>query len=208
MTAIRDLSLGEKKPRRLLGVVGVLVLATLAAICPFLSAAVIHFSDVEMPQRQWMNAGGLTALLVSPLVALRTGRLRDFLVGPTVGLLAGFLDLKAMLWLYTTSTADWSIAAATNAPVWGGICGLWVASGRRHWLGWGATCLAIMSADLAMRLAWSVCGPILYDKTFDVDTIELWQWWWLIEAVVYSPAAVLMVLLAGASRRNPGQSPP
>ncbi|HWB12240.1 MAG TPA: hypothetical protein VG826_23635 [Pirellulales bacterium] len=186
---------GEKEPRRLRRVAVVLLLAALAAVCPFLSAVVLASTGAKGSPSDWMNAGSITALFLAPLVALRTGRLRDFLIGPTVGLLAGFLDWRAMLWLY--STARWSVTVASNVPVWGGVLGLWIASGRRSWLGRGVVLSAIVAADLAMRVAWRVFWPKVWDHDF--GSFELWERQWLIEAVVYSPAAVFSVLLASRS---------
>lgn len=196
MTETQGLPRGEKQPRRLLRVTIVVILATLAGICPFLSAVVIAFTDAETSPGHWMNAGSLTVLLLTPLVTLRTGRLRDLFIGPTVGLLAGFLDWKATLCLY--GAARWSVTAAASVPVWGGIVGLWIASGRRSWLGRGVVFSAIVAADLAMRIAWRVFWPNVWHSEF--GSVELWEWQWLIEAIVYSPAAVLSVLLASRSK--------
>lgn len=190
MTAIRETAKSKTQPRRGWRAAMLLALCLAAAICPLVSAAVMAFHYDARSQIAFINAGSLTALFVSPLVALRSGKLRDFLVGPAVGLLAGFLDLKAMLWLCTTM--GWSVIAAASLPVWGATLGLWIACGRKNWPGRTAVFAAIVIADLAARLLWMKLSPSII-----FGDLELADWQWLIEAFVYSPVAVLLVLLAG-----------
>lgn len=142
-----------------------------------------------------MNAASMTALLASPLVAFRTGRLRDLLIGPALGLAAGFLDLQAMLWLYA---AGCSINVAASVPVWGGILGLWIASGKQQWFSRLVVFSTITMSDLLMRIAWQVIWPRVLLSELDLE--GLWDWQWLLEAVVYVPVAVLSVLLASRPR--------
>lgn len=160
-----------------------------AAACPLMSAVILVLADDTGTDSAFLNAGSMTALLLAPLVVLRTRRLPDLLIGPTLGLLAGFLDLKTMLWLYTT--AGWSLAATALVPVWGGTLGLWIGSNRPTWRSRIAVFAVVAVTDAGGRLMWMKLGAPLV-----IGDDMLAEWQWLIEALAYSPASVMVVLLA------------
>ena len=179
---------GKKTRRAVMRAAITGALCMIAGSCPILSAEIVRLAGGGTAS-EFLNAGSVTALLITPLVALRTGQLRDLLFGPTFALVAGFLDLKAMVWLY--AVAGCSLAVAGTAPVWGATLASWTASTRRSWRGRVLVFLAIVIADAAGRVLWMTLGAIVV-----LDHHALAEWRWLLEGLAYSPAAILIVLLA------------
>ena len=163
-------------------------LCFLAALSPVVARLALEICSEPPEPRPYWNQGSLAAMFFCPLVALRTGRLRDLLLGPFVGLLAGALDLQAMLWLYRS--ANWSVLAVSLAPVWGCCIGGWVAFGQPNLAKSVVSFTAIVLADIGGRLLWRR----LYEW-------EAWHsivrdWAPLLEPFAYSPTAIVAVLLA------------
>jgi hypothetical protein len=186
--ATQNLRNHQRRPRHLLRALALMALCIAAILCPLLSAVAIMVAGDSPSQSAFINAGSLTALFLSPLIAVRTGRLRDFFVGPVFGLIAGFLDLEAMLWLYG---AGCSISVAACVPAWAATLALWTASARRCFLNSLLVFAVIVFADVASRIFWVLFGPPI---VFGESVLVEWQE--LIEALVYAPAAFLTVLLA------------
>lgn len=173
---------------RLRGAAILLALTLLTCFLLLVAEALTYADSASMDRHGFINLGSLTALLISPLVAFRTGRLRDYFWGPCVAFLAGYLDLQVVLWLF--GSADWPAAFAAIVPTWGVVIGLWVAQSQCRVMRRRATFAAIVLADVGARAIW----------TFDVgaafDGRLLSDWSWLAEPIVYAPPAVLGVLLA------------
>lgn len=163
-------------------------LCFLAALSPVVARLALEFFPEPPEPRPYWNQGSLAAMFFCPLVALRTGRLRDLLLSPFVGLLAGALDLQAMIWLYRW--AGWSVLAASLAPVWGCCMGGWVALGQPSRARSGLPFTALVLADVAGRLVWrGLCESGAW-CSFVGD------WAPLLEPLAYMPTAILAVILA------------
>lgn len=163
-------------------------LCFLAALSPVVARLALEVCPEPPEPRPYWNQGSLAAMFFCPLVALRTGRLRDLLLSPFVGLLAGYLDLEATLWLYRS--ANWSVLAASLAPVWGCCIGGWVAFGQSSRARSALSFAALVLADLAGRLVWrGLCESVVWCSLVR-------DWSPLLEPFAYSPTAIVAVLLA------------
>ncbi|HEX5445380.1 MAG TPA: hypothetical protein VFW87_16260 [Pirellulales bacterium] len=167
-------------------------LCFLALVCPVVAGVLLEFCPKpDEPQPYW-SLGSIAGLLVCGLVALRTGKLRDLLFCPLVGMLAGYFDLQAMVWLYRS--AGFTVFSASLAPVWGACIGAWVALGQPSRVRSVVVLATIILADVAARLVWRwLCAS---ESTHSI----IQDWEPLVAPLVYSPIAMLAVILA---RRAP-----
>jgi hypothetical protein len=157
-------------------------LCLLASVAPLFAALLFEVCPEPYDAQPILTVGGLAAMAICPIVAFRTGRLRDLLLSPMVGVLAGLLDLRVMLWL--DAVAGWPVAWASLMPNWGTVIGAWVALGRKSFAARMIVLAFIVLADGAARASWRSVSESWPDCP------------WLWEGMVYSPAAALAVLLA------------
>ena len=109
-------------------------------------------------------------------------------LGPAVGVAAGYLDLKVFTWLYTV--ADWPLSVTALLPVWGGLFGIWVCLSRKSWSARLAIIIAIAFVDFAARFVWTWAA-----RSDVASTLLESNYRPLIEGLVYSPAAIMIVAL-------------
>lgn len=178
---------------RLRGAAMLLALTLLTCFLLLVADELTYADSASMDRHEFINLGSLTALMISPLVAFRTGRLRDYFWGPCVAFLAGYLDLHIVLWLF--GSADWPLAFAAIVPTWGGVIGLWVARSQCTPPRRIAAFAVIVLADLGARAIWTFDIGMAFDRRL------LSEWSWLAEPMVYALPAVLAVLLAGRNLR-------
>ena len=164
-----------------------------AAGTPLLAAWVLHVATLPANSYEYVSTGILTGMLVGGLAGIRSRSLAQLFIGPTVGILAGTLDLRVLGWL--VGRLEWPVAAAWCVPTYGLVLGLWVATSRQRWGSALLTVVAIAGADCVSRLAWDVF--ILHTDSLPADWQQLR---WLLAAVPYVMPAVLAVLLT-----RPGQ---
>ncbi|MDP6116329.1 MAG: hypothetical protein QF437_27235 [Planctomycetota bacterium] len=159
---------------------------TAATLAGPLSAAVLHFvkksgAEENIEQMSVLIPAGT---MVAMLIGFRAWGLRGFLVGPPIGFLAGFLDLKLFLWLMEEGhSVEWTALL----PMWGLVLGIEAGCSRKGWAALVFVVLVASLADLSARWIWA---EIFAAYSGSVAPLR-----WLLESISISVPSVAAVLL-------------
>ena len=176
-----------------------LILPYLAA-APYLlseTLAAVRFTDSHMGYRlaaKGFGCGTLTGMLLGLLVAARSKSLGAWVLGPTLGIAGGFLDLAVFGRLVR---GGWMIPAeAVLLPVWS----LLGAAAIHHACPSAWTVLRRVTAagavDFASRASWLTLSGWFQTPQ---GTGQLY-WHMYLEPLVYVPTTCLLLYFAGRSR--------
>ena len=185
----------RRRFRKVVAILGWTVSASIAApVTALLFQAFKKMGAVDSSAVEMVSVGIPAGMVVAQLVGLRSLGLAGVLIGPFAGFAAGFLGLKLFSWLYGAGVPLHWVALL---PVWGALLGVWCAAPQRKVWPIILVAAAAAAVDLASRGTSS-----LLMVSDSVQRVARGNWRWLIESLVYSPPAILVVLLAKPARRG------
>ncbi len=131
-----------------------LCLAVISA--PFAANALAYLILQPIDRLSTVSVGFVTGMAVGQIIGIRRGGLSSFLIGPALGLLIGYLDLKGFIWLYMFAAVPLMIASVI--PIWGTGFAIWVASYRKSWRQRTAVACTIGLLSLLSIGVWTTLG--------------------------------------------------
>ncbi len=166
------------------------VYALLALVAPMVIALAVsqHAASAATPLIS-ISVGVSAGLVAGALIGAKFGRLSDYLLGPAVGGLVGYLDLHAVRWL--CGDLRWPIAIVDLLPIWGLGIGIWAAMSRFGWIRTPAVIVVVTLVDFLSRVTWIT---LTYNLEI-IPTIHI-----LLGSLVYCLPAAASVLLAARRR--------